>query len=588
MGQESVEFRPAHSALFAPGVIGGVSLRNRVVMPAMTTRLADKEGYVTEAQIAYYLARARGGVGLITVELSAPERAGKHRHNELGIHDDRFVAGLRRLVEALHDAGCKASIQLGHGGGHTRRDISGEDPIAPSAIPHTVFEVTQSVVVPQEMTRARIEETTRAHVAAAARARAAGFDMVELHAAHGYLISQFLCPAENRRGDDYGGALENRARFGLDILRRIKAEVPGFPVVFRMNGNDYMPDGMPFAEALRVAVWAAEAGADALHITGGHYRSQPDASIMMPPMARPEATFLDYAAQVKAACVKATVAVPVIAVGRLGDPQVAMAAVDSGKADFVALGRGLLADPDWVDKARDGRAVRRCLACNSCVNEMRGGAGIGCLVNPVTGHELEFDGARAPRGETIAVLGAGPAGLSYADLVAGDNAVTVFERERRAGGAFNLAAKAPRFQEVEAAEGPIRAFIEELERACRDQGVAFRFGVDAAQDPEALAPFDRVVFATGARYRYGLGALVPALLAAGWGHSRLARRIFASQGVRDWFYARARRGRAVQSLRPARAGQKVLAIGDAAAPAKGKQAIESAFRAALFDPPAGA
>ncbi|MCH8926097.1 MAG: hypothetical protein IH924_08195 [Proteobacteria bacterium] len=185
-------------------------------------------------------------------------------------------------------------------------------------------------------------------------------------------------------------------------------------------------------------------------------------------------------------------------------------------------------------------------------------------------------------------MGAGPAGLSYADLVAGDNAVTVFERARRAGGAFNLAAKAPRFQEVEAAEGPIRAFIEGLERACRDQGVAFRFGVDAAEDPEVLAPFDRVVFATGARYRYGLGALVPALLAAGWGHSRLARRIFASQGVRDWFYARARRGRAAQGLRPARAGQKVLAIGDAAVPAKGKQAIESAFRAALFDPPAGA
>ena len=326
MGQESVAFRPAHSALFSPGAIGGVTLRNRVVMPAMTTRLADAEGYVTEAQIAYYLARARGGVGLITVELSAPERAGKHRHNELGIRDDRFVAGLRRLVEALHDAGSKVSIQLGHGGGHTRRDISGEDPIAPSAIPHTVFEVTRAVVVPQEMTRERIEETTRAHVAAAARARAAGFDMVELHAAHGYLISQFLCPAENRRGDDYGGTLENRARFGLDILRRIKAEVPGFPVVFRMNGNDYMPDGMPFAEALRVAVWAAEAGADALHIAGGHYRSQPDASIMIPPMARPEATFLDYAAQVKAACVKAGVAVPVIAVGRLGASCVSTAA----------------------------------------------------------------------------------------------------------------------------------------------------------------------------------------------------------------------------------------------------------------------
>jgi len=579
MGQEPLESEATGGGLFSPGMIGGVEIPNRIVMPAMTTRLADAEGRVTEETVAYYLARARGGVGLVTVELSAPERAGKHRHHELGIHDDRFVPGLRKLVAALHEAGCKVSIQLGHGGGHTRRDISGEDPIAPSAIPHSVFEITHAMVVPQEMSLARIEETTRAHVAAAARAKAAGFDMVELHAAHGYLISQFLCPVENRRQDDYGGSLENRARFGLEILRRVKAEVPGFPVVFRMNGDDYMPGGMTADEAVEVAVWAAQAGADALHIAGGHYRSLPDASVMVPPMAQPEATFLHHAARVKA-----RIAAPVIAVGRLGNPDVAAAALGSGKADFVALGRSLLADPDWPRKVRADQAVRRCLACNTCINEMRGGDGVRCLVNPATGREHEFARARPPRGERIAVLGAGPAGLSYAELVAEGNEVTVFEREKGPGGSFNLAGKAPRFQEVEAAEGPFRDYVAGLERACRDKGVEFRYAQDPARDPQALATFDRIVIATGARYRFGLGAVVPALLRAGWGRTRLARRLFASEGFKDWFFTRARRGLGPAASAPPRPGQTVTVIGDAARPGKAKQAIESAFRAALALP----
>src|SRR5437868_5798646 len=206
--------------------IGSVEIPNRIVMPAMTTRTADEEGFVTDDTIAYYKARVDGGTGLITVEMAAPERAGRHRRRELGLYDDRFLPGLIRLVSVIHRGGARASIQLGHGGGHTRHDICGETPIAPSAIPHPVYEGTLETIISEEMSAERIAQTTRAFAQAAHRAQVAGFDCVEIHAAHGYLISQFHAPFENHRADDYGGSLENRARFGLDILRAVKAAVP--------------------------------------------------------------------------------------------------------------------------------------------------------------------------------------------------------------------------------------------------------------------------------------------------------------------------------------------------------------------------
>src|SRR5713101_2392718 len=261
--------------LLTPARIGEVEIRNRIVLPPMTTRTADAEGFVTDDTIAYYLARVEGGVGLITVEMASPEKAGRHRHCELGIYDDRFLPGLARLADAIHRGGAQASIQLGHGGGHTRKDICGEDPIAPSAIPHPVFEVTFETIVPAAMTKARIEQTKAAFVGAARR----------------YLISQFHNVFENRRSDEYGGTLENRAHFGLEILRAVKAAVPGMPVVYRISVEDFFPDGMHFAEGRRMAIWAAEARADALHVTAGHYRSLPSAAMMIPPMRLPEATF---------------------------------------------------------------------------------------------------------------------------------------------------------------------------------------------------------------------------------------------------------------------------------------------------------
>ncbi|MCC7048777.1 MAG: hypothetical protein IT562_18825 [Alphaproteobacteria bacterium] len=560
--------------LLTPGRIGGVEIRNRVVMPSMTTRGADAEGFVTDDSIAYYVARARGGVGLVTVEMASPERAGRHRLRELGIYDDRFLPGLKRLAAAIHAEGARASIQLGHGGGHTRQDICGEMPVAPSAIPHPVQEVTFATIVPEAMSRARIAETTAAFVAAAVRAREAGFDMVELHAAHGYLISQFLAPFENRRDDEYGGSLENRARFGLDILAGIKRAMPDFPVIFRLNGDDFFPGGMTEPEGLEVAVWAAQRGADAVHVTGGHYRSLPSGAVMIPPMWMQDAPFLRYAA-----AVRARVSVPVIAVGRLGDPATAATAVADGKADFVALGRSLVADPDWVAKVTAGRPVRRCLACNTCVDEMRTGAKIGCVVNAAAGRERDFADAAPPTGETIAVVGAGPAGLSYALLVAADNRVTVFEREAGAGGALLLAGKAPLFQAHEARAQALMTYVDSMVACCRAAGVEFRFGTDALAEPATLARFDRVVYATGATYRHGLGSVVRIALASGAARLPGLRRLMSRPGLRDWLYYRARAGRVRPS--PARPGQRIELIGDARRPGKTKEAIADAFETAL-------
>src|SRR6202795_1844080 len=490
-------------------------------MPPMTTRTADAEGFVTDDSVAYYLPRARGGVGFITVEMASPEKAGRHRRREVGIYDDRFIPGLTRLVDEIHRGGAKASIQLGHGGGHTRIDICGETPIAPSAIPHPVYETTFETIIPQEMTKARIAQTITAYVAAAQRAQKAGFDCVEIHAAHGYLISQFHAPFENRRSDEYGGSLENRARFGLDVLRAVKAAVPGLGVIYRLSVEDFFPGGLPFAEGRQIALWAAQAGADALHVTAGHYRSLPSAQVVLPPMTMPDGPFLDFAAEVKR-----QITVPVIAVGRLGDPALAEAAVADGKTDFIALGRTLIADPQWVDKVARGEPIRRCLACNTCINEMRGGARIGCVVNGAAGRETAFADPQPPRGERIAVIGAGPAGLTYASLVADGNAVTIFEKDERPGGAFRHAGKAPLFQEVEASEESFERYVSDLHQACVAKGVVFRYAADVTERPELLAPFERIIIASGAEYRFGLGPLANVMLDLGIARAPGIARLF--------------------------------------------------------------
>ena len=244
------------------------------------------------------MARVRGGVGLITVEMASPERAGRHRRRELGIYDDRFLPGLTRLAAAIHRGGAKASIQLGHGGGHTRRDICGETPVAPSAIPHPVYEVTNETIVPEDMSRERIARDGRGvRAGGRARARRRGFDCVEIHAAHGYLISQFLTPFENRRSDEYGGALENRARFGLEVLRAVKAAVPAHAGdLSRSRSTIISPPASISPKASRSRSGRRRRAPTRCTSRPGITARCRRRERMIPPMAYPDATFLDYAA----------------------------------------------------------------------------------------------------------------------------------------------------------------------------------------------------------------------------------------------------------------------------------------------------
>jgi threonine dehydrogenase-like Zn-dependent dehydrogenase len=235
-----------------------------------------------------------------------------------------------------------------------------------------------------------------------------------------------------------------------------------------------------------------------------------------------------------------------------------------------------------VAKLARGEPARRCLACNTCINEMRGGTQLGCLVNGTAGRETRFLGAASPRGERIAVIGAGPAGLTYASLVASGNTVMVFEREQVAGGAFRFAGKAPLFQEVVATQDSFDRYIARLVAACAHKGVAFRYGVDVARAPDELAGFDRIVIATGARYRFGLGSLPALLLDRGAGHWPGLRQLFSWPPFRDWFYHRARRATGDDLRSLAKPGQKVIVIGDAARAGKSQPAIASAFEAALL------
>lgn len=450
----------SYTKLFEPGTIGGLELKNRIVMPAMGCSFAESTGEAGQRIIKYYADRARGGAGLIITEITrVDDETGVGTPNQLSVTNTHMIPQLYRLSEAVHAYDTKLFIQLHHPGNQTpSRLIGGKQPVSAS-------DVTCKVIgeQPRPLTTEEVEAMVKKFVTGAVIAQKAGADGVEIHAAHGYLVSQFLSPYTNKRDDKYGGSFEKRLRFITEIIYGIKAYCgPKYPISVRMNGNDFLEGGLSEEDAIQIAKYLEGLGIACLNISCGMYDS---GSTIIEPSFYAEGWKKHLAKNIKAA-----VNIPVIAVNTIKHPSFAEELLEEGVSDFVGIARGFLADPDWGIKAYEGkdRLIRKCLGCMECFRILNDGMPLGCTLNPILGREFEWGEeklVRSGNGRKIAVIGAGPAGIQAAVVLAKRGfKVTLFEKSDHIGGTVNLAAVPPN-------KGMLRELIETFEEELRENHV---------------------------------------------------------------------------------------------------------------------
>ncbi len=474
----------AAPSLFTPGRIGGLELKNRILMAPMEKNLALPTGAVTQRYIDYCEARAAGGAALLLLESMYVHPAGQNHRHQLGIHDDDLIPGYRRLIEACHRHEARVGAELQFGGRQTSSLITGVQPRAPSPVPCTVLAGGD---VPRAVTPAEIRELVEAFAEAARRAVLAGFDVVEIHGAHGYIVGQFLSPWANRRDDEYGGDFERRLRFPLEVVRAVRAAVgPGVPLLYRLTADEHVEGGLTLADSCRIAPRLEAAGVDLLDVSAGIYES---AMWIAQPMEMAPGCLAPDAREIRR-----TVTIPVSVAGRITDGQVASRILERGDADFVTLGRALHADPELPRKIREGREseIVACVACLTCNDLLGKNQPVLCLANTHTGREREYAIRRTGRPERIVVVGAGPAGLEVARLLARrGHAVTVFERQAEPGGQLLLNRPVP-------GRAELAGLAVSLAGAARRAGAELRFGVNATVASVLAEHPDTVVLATGA------------------------------------------------------------------------------------------
>jgi len=433
----------AFKKVLEPIQIGQIEVRNRFIMPSMVTNYANSDGSINERIKAYHQTRAKGGVGLITVEAAYVHQSGKGFRNQVGIYKDELIPGLKSLTEAVHSYGAKISIQLYHAGRQTTSKVTGMSVVAPSPIPCPVKQE-----MPKELSIDEIKELVEAFGQAARRAKEAGFDAIEIHGAHGYLLNQFLSPYSNKRTDEYGGNFKNRMRFPLEVIRRVRDEVgDNFPIVYRMSAEEYVAGGLTIEDTKAIARKMVEVGIDALHISGGVYESS---AMIIQPAAIPQGCFVENAAAIKDAI---NGEVPVIVAGRIKNPIMAEQIIQEGKADLVAMGRALLADSELPKKVSEGKVeeIRKCIGCNQgCIDRLFQDLDIACLANALTGYETEFDlEAPAEKKKKVLVIGGGPGGLEAARVAAlRGHKVVLYEKEAELGGQLKIASVPPYKDEI--------------------------------------------------------------------------------------------------------------------------------------------
>lgn len=471
--------------IFAAGRLGTLEVKNRLIMAPLLARAAETDGRVSQRLIDFYAERAKGGVGLIVVHHAIAWESGKLEQG-IGLWDDMFIPRLQELAEAVHCHGAKIAIQLG---GKGICQDSGVESVAPSPVC-----ASWDTEPPRALRVEEIQDYVKSYARAAQRVQKAGFDAVAIHGAHGKLVSQFLSPYLNRRTDAYGGSVENRTRFLREIIAAIQTLCgDGFPIIVRINGSDYLEGGITIADAVEQAKLLEQTGIAALEISGGtqemfRYRG---AAYMMP-----EGLHVALAAEVK----KHVTKIPVIAVGKLGNLYLAEQVLAEGKADFISLGRPLLADPYLPQKMQAGQvhAVRRCLYCLNCgtwsSRPHRKELGFACTINPAVLREREYAEQMQPAEikKKILVIGGGLAGLEAAKTLAlRGHTVKLVEKEDSVGGQWNAAA-AP------VANGSYRTLVPMLKQEALDAGVIIIFNKKMTIADIKQEQADAVVLATGA------------------------------------------------------------------------------------------
>ena len=473
--------------LFSRGRIGSLILKNRGIMMPMATNLADKDGIATQRLIRYYQERARGGVAMIIHEYTGVDDVDSIPaiHN-LRISRDYHIAPMEELVDAVHLYDCKIIAQLHHGGATSNPNLTDRQNIAPSAVP-----IAAGRPVPREMTLEDIRRVQNKFIAAAVRCKKAGYDGVELHGAHGYLIAQFFSKYYNRRQDQYGGSTENRARFLTEIIEGIKEKLGDFPILVRMCGDEMtdIEGFLSLQDGLEIAKVLEKAGIAAINISNG---SSLNADANCEPFSYQPGWKKHVAKAYKAA-----LTIPVIATNTIKAPEFAETLLEEEICDFVGLGRSQLADPYFMKKVQSGESkeIRKCICCLYCRERvLRDGLPIRCAVNARTAREVEFDALKLDvNGQSVAVVGGGPAGMEAARVLAKRGFdVTLLEKEARLGGTLNIADKPP-FKDK------ISRLVDTMSVQLKKQGVKVRLDHQATvEEICALKPVG-VVIACGAQ-----------------------------------------------------------------------------------------